>query len=65
MARVEEDSELEREILQQLQHDPNSVPRYYLQWNNLLYRGRLVLPCSSLLIPTTMHTYDNSQTLDR
>ncbi|TYK05775.1 putative retroelement pol polyprotein [Cucumis melo var. makuwa] len=56
---VQEDAKL-RAIFDQLLVDPDCIPRYTIRQGRLFYRGRLVLPRTSSLIPTILHTFHNS-----
>ncbi|KAA0045700.1 ty3-gypsy retrotransposon protein [Cucumis melo var. makuwa] len=53
---VQEDDKL-KDIFEQLLKDPDSIPRYSIKQGRLFYKGRLVLPKTSSLLPTILHTF--------
>ncbi|KAA0056798.1 Transposon Ty3-I Gag-Pol polyprotein [Cucumis melo var. makuwa] len=53
---VQEDDKL-KEIFEKVLTDPDSVPRYSVKQGQLFYKGRLVLPRTSSLLPTILHTF--------
>ncbi|KAL4012033.1 hypothetical protein IC575_029106 [Cucumis melo] len=56
---VQEDDKL-KDIFEQLLKDLDSVPRYSIKQGRLFYKGRLVLPKTSSLLPTILHTFHDS-----
>ncbi|KAA0062793.1 ty3-gypsy retrotransposon protein [Cucumis melo var. makuwa] len=53
---VQEDEKL-KNIFDSVVQDPNCVSRYSIQQGKLLFKGRLVLPRTSNLILTILHTF--------
>lgn len=47
-------------IRKDIKHGSDESPKYSLQNRNLLYKGRLVLPKDSALIPLLLNEYHNS-----
>lgn len=58
-SEIENDAKLAT-VIEQLRKDPQSHSHYTLQQGILKFEGRLVLPKSSSLIPTIVHTYHDS-----
>ncbi|KAA0054256.1 putative retroelement pol polyprotein [Cucumis melo var. makuwa] len=56
---VQEDAKL-KAIFDQLVVDPECIPRYTVRQGRLFYKGRLVIPKTSSLIPTILHTFHDS-----
>ena len=56
---VDEDEELKK-IIVVLKLDREGKPRYEWKKDQLRYKGRLVLPRSSSLIPSLLHTFHDS-----
>lgn len=54
--QIEVDPRLAR-VKKELQNDPDSHPHFSLDQGWLLYKGRMVLPSSSTLIPILLHEY--------
>ena len=55
-AQVDADPHLSR-IKAEVATDPNAWPKHTLNQGRLLYKGRLVLPQSSNLLPTILREY--------
>lgn len=58
-AEVQADSK-HKPILAQLDQDPDSVPKYAMEQNQLFYENQLVLSATSVLIPAILHTFHDS-----
>ncbi|KAL4030371.1 hypothetical protein IC575_008607 [Cucumis melo] len=56
---VQEDDKLKK-IFEKVLTDPDSVPRYSVKQGQLFYKGRLVLPRTSSLLPTILHTFHDA-----
>ena len=56
---VQEDEKL-KNIFDRLVQDLECVPRYSIQQGKLFFKGWLVLPRTSSLIPTMLHTFHDS-----
>lgn len=59
MKEVDEDEELQK-IIVVLKLDSEGNPRYEWKNDQLRYKGRLVLPRSSSLIPSLLHIFHDS-----
>ncbi|TYK04949.1 ty3-gypsy retrotransposon protein [Cucumis melo var. makuwa] len=59
LKEVEDDPELQR-LIEAVQKDPERYAKYQRSNDKLLYKGRLVLSKYSTLIPTLLHTFQDS-----
>ena len=57
--KVQEDETL-KNIFERVIQDPECVPHYVVRHGKLFFKGKLVLPRTSSLIPTILHTFYNS-----